>query len=259
MVARINREMFAHASRTPDQHPSDSDGVRMALETARALEAQGDILEAARWIRRGADEAEKNGKNERVLALARAAADLANDAASATQSGAAPSSVPTLNVRGRGSFRATRAESAANSPANSAPSRAAPRPQQSGSIPPLLAALVSSVPPFSGRASSPSTRPTSSSPLPSTPPPSAPAPMPASLSHPSEKQITDRRMRIGAIRVAITASSSDAKSFSVERLEPGQASPPGTMEAMLVLTGEIDGSLEMETHLRVTEGSAPKR
>jgi hypothetical protein len=232
----------------------------MALETARALEAQGDILEAVRWIRRGADEAEKNGKNERVLALARAAADLANDAASATKSGAAPSSVPTLNVRGRGSLRATRPESAGKLPANSAPPRAAPRPQQSGSIPPLLAALVSSVPPFSGRGSSPSTRPTSSAPLPSTPPPSAAAaPMPASSSHPADKQITDRRMRIGAIRVAITASSSDAKSFSVERLEPGQASPPGTMEAMLVLTGEIDGSLEMETHLRVTEGSAPER
>lgn len=67
--------------------------------------------------------------------------------------------------------------------------------------------------------------------------------------------MTERRMRIGAIRVAITASNPDAKSFSVERLEPGQSSPPGTMEAMLVLTGEIDGSIELETHLRVTEGS----
>jgi hypothetical protein len=48
----------------------------LALETAQALEARGDIAEAARWLRRAADEAEKQGHDTRVLALAHAAADL---------------------------------------------------------------------------------------------------------------------------------------------------------------------------------------
>jgi hypothetical protein len=57
-------------------------------------------------------------------------------------------------------------------------------------------------------------------------------------------------MRVGSIRVAISGSL-ETKSLSVERLEKGQPVPEGAMEAMLVLTGPIDGSLSMETHLPV--------
>jgi len=65
-------------------------------------------------------------------------------------------------------------------------------------------------------------------------------------------------MRIGPIRVAIMGSIGDAKSFSVERLEKGEPVPAGATEAMLVLTGEIDGSLSMETHLPVVDRTARK-
>jgi hypothetical protein len=55
-------------------------------------------------------------------------------------------------------------------------------------------------------------------------------------------------MRIGAIRVAIGEGSiRGVKSFSVERLDRGQLAPPGMTEAMLVFSGEIDGTAEYET------------
>jgi hypothetical protein len=76
MVARIDTDTFAGTLLTPPCDPSDSDELVLALETARALEAQGDHREAARWLRRAADRAERDGHDARVLALARAAAEL---------------------------------------------------------------------------------------------------------------------------------------------------------------------------------------
>src|SRR5688572_7386288 len=76
MVARVNNEILSQSLLTPRPDVSDSDDVLLALETARALETQGELREAARWLRRAADEAEQQGNDERVLALARAAADL---------------------------------------------------------------------------------------------------------------------------------------------------------------------------------------
>jgi fructose-1,6-bisphosphatase len=58
-------------------------------------------------------------------------------------------------------------------------------------------------------------------------------------------------MRIGAIRVAIRGSIHEAKSLSVERLDRDEPAPAGSIEAMLVLTGPIDGSLEIATNLPV--------
>jgi membrane-bound lytic murein transglycosylase B len=74
-VAQLNHT-FTRALHTPDPDPSDSEGVLLALQTARALEAQGDTNEATRWLRRAATEAEKQGNDARVLELAHAAADL---------------------------------------------------------------------------------------------------------------------------------------------------------------------------------------
>jgi hypothetical protein len=62
--------------RTPEASSRDSDDVLVALETARSLEVRGDLVEAARWLRRAANEAEKQGNDRRVLAIAHAAADL---------------------------------------------------------------------------------------------------------------------------------------------------------------------------------------
>jgi hypothetical protein len=67
-----------HSSRTPRPVASDSDVVVLALVTAEALESQGEVREAARWLRRGADQARREGNEERVLMLARAAAHLTN-------------------------------------------------------------------------------------------------------------------------------------------------------------------------------------
>jgi hypothetical protein len=289
MVARVNHEMFAGASHMPGSDPSDSEGVRVALETARSLEAQGEHREAARWIHRAADEAAKEDKQDRVLVLRRAAADLTDAIAFAKDIASAPSSVPTLNVRGRG-VRMTRAQTAGQARMESPPPPSASAP---GSMPPLLAALVSSMPPFSTRASSsppsgpvsrPPTNPRPASSQPTIPPrPSSPAPRAersslapaatpqAALARPvtegpandtvsavSDKPAVERTMRIGAIRVAITGCFQDSKSFSVARLDKGEPAPAGTMEAMLVLTGTIDGSLQLETNVRVVERPAEK-
>ena len=92
MVARVNREMFSSAVHTPAPEPADSEDIRLALETARVLETQGDIPEAARWIRRAADAAARDGKDERVLVMARAISDLTSSIASAKDCAVAPSS-----------------------------------------------------------------------------------------------------------------------------------------------------------------------
>jgi hypothetical protein len=43
-----------------------------------------------------------------------------------------------------------------------------------------------------------------------------------------------------AIRVAIKLPAPGARSFSVERLDAHQPLPPGAVEAVLVLAGDID-------------------
>jgi hypothetical protein len=80
MVAQVDRGTLDDGwyTYTPEPDPFDSEGVGMALETARSLEAQGDLRGAARWIGRAADEAERGGNEERALTLAGAAADLTN-------------------------------------------------------------------------------------------------------------------------------------------------------------------------------------
>jgi hypothetical protein len=48
-------------------------------------------------------------------------------------------------------------------------------------------------------------------------------------------------LRVGAIRVAITKTTPSATSFSFELLDAGQQAPAGTIEAMLVIPGGIEG------------------
>jgi len=217
MVARVNNEMLASALLTPRPEVSDSDDVLLALETARALETQGELREAARWLRRAADEAEKQGNDERVLALARAAADLT------TILGSSP---PTATE--------------------------AITPNEAITMPPPAPGVFGAV-----DAQYPPTTPPPESFEPTLPPPASPAtvsppPLPASAmaapatpSSPPDTPFTERSMRIGAVRVAIAEGSiRGAKSFSVERLESGQLPPAGTTEAMLVFTGEADSADE---------------
>jgi hypothetical protein len=218
MVARLNREMFRDASFTPRPDSSDSDDVLLALETARALEVKGALREAARCLRRAAEDAEKSGNDARVLVLARAAADMTN----------------------------------AIGPASLAAGSEPPPPSRATPVPPLLAALVSSVRPLFQRAPSPPEHDVAASPseTPAQLPLAAP---PTPEAKPADRPLTERRMRIGAVRVAVKDAAGEARSFDVERLEAGQPLPAGTREAMLVFTGEIDGSLQIETFPRVSK------
>jgi hypothetical protein len=78
VTARSHKKPIGHAKRTPRPMSSDSDVIVLALVTAQALEAQGDVGEAARWLRRAAWQAKSDGQGRRDMQLARAAAELAN-------------------------------------------------------------------------------------------------------------------------------------------------------------------------------------
>jgi hypothetical protein len=211
MVAQVNNELLSQALLTPQPELSDSDDVLLAIETARALETQGEIREAARWLRRAADEAEQQGNDERVLVLARAAADLTN------MIGSSPP------------------------PGNEAPTIPPPSPDV---VEALDAQQPSTTPPpesFEPTIPPPASPPTTSPP---------PLPASATISSPPDMPFTERSMRIGAIRVAILeASIRGAKSFFVERLDKGQPAPAGTTEAMLVFTGDAESSAEDDVNL----------
>jgi len=237
MVAQLNPEMFSGMSYTPRPEPSDSDGVLLALETARALEEQGEMREVARWLRRAADEAAKDGNDERVLVVARAAADLTDAIECASVSDTAP------------------------------------RPAESA-IAPALATLMSSVPPGSARpfsrpvpagtASMPATIPPSDWSDPTIPPPatlpaiSGPISSVSEISKPEDQPLAERIVSMGAIPVAIPGSIQNVSTFVVQRLDGGQPLPMGTVEAVLVLTNEIEGILELATRLREVKHATKK-
>lgn len=66
------------AIRIPEPSDNDPDSVATALETAALLVAKGELAEALRWVRRGAESASETGHDVRALALARAAAELSD-------------------------------------------------------------------------------------------------------------------------------------------------------------------------------------
>ncbi|HMI88628.1 MAG TPA: hypothetical protein VK550_31330 [Polyangiaceae bacterium] len=198
---QLNPKTFSPTLRTPGPSLCDSDDVLLALETALALEVRGDIVEAARWLRRAANESEKQGNDTRVLLLAHAAADLTSASAQAPVTKAPPplgwkreslDSDPTLL------WRAT---------------------------PPPLPASASSLPA-----------------------PSTPISSVYQRSMAAQQPVIERKARLGAIRVAIKKQAPNVRSFSVERLDAHQPLPPGAVEALLVLTGEVDEPTEREAH-----------
>jgi hypothetical protein len=188
MVAQLNHSTLARTLRTPGPSPSDSDDVLLALETAQALEVRGDIAEAARWLHRAVNEAEKQGNDTRVLVIAHAAADLTSASRQAPATKAAPRQREPLDSEPTIRRRAT---------------------------PPPLPAHASSLP--------------------------APSPPISFIRQGAavvEQPVTERAVRMDAIRVAIKKPAPDAGSFSVERLDAHQPLPPGTVEALLVLLDE---------------------
>lgn len=210
-MAQLNPGTFTPTLRTPGPSLSDSDDVLLALETAQALEARGDIAEAARWLRRAATEAEKQGNDTRVLALAHAAADLTS----------ASAQTPVTKVPPRlGQKR---------EPLDSAPTllrRVTPPPLPVRATPPPLPARATP-PPLLAHASS-------------LPAPASPISSVYQRSMPAEQPVTERKARMEAIRVAVKKPTPNAPSFSVERLDAHQPLPPGAVEAVLVLVGDVD-------------------
>jgi hypothetical protein len=148
MVAQIRAEVFHHMPCTPERDPFDSEGVQLAVETARGLEGEGNFAGAAQWLRRAVREAEQQGNVLRAADLACAAEALA-EKADPWEERALPATSASVSNDIDDDW------TPAASPA--------PRTERSGivpapaalpaSIPPLLAALISSMPPFSARAS----------------------------------------------------------------------------------------------------------
>ena len=247
MVAQISSETFNRDSLTPPMDDSDSDDLVLALETARVLEGQGDIAEAVRWLRRAADQAEKDGNDARVLVLARAAADLANmiaprtpvPRAPAPQSPSRPASAP-APVSARVSSPPpipSRIPSPRPPSAPSSPPRVAPAVMASARGPvsaPPAPTSVHAMPPRVGSRPAPPPR-TSSAPSPAL---ASPRKATVSASRAEDKRVTERTLAVDTLRVAIPASRRDAAVFVVRRLEKGQPLPAGTTEATLVLTAD---------------------
>jgi hypothetical protein len=120
MVAQVDGETLEDGWYTPGPDPFDSEGVRMALATARSLEAQGELRAAARWIGRAADEAEKIGNEERAFELGLAAADLTNvlefGPEAATTPRAAASCLPPIRSSGESELVAPTSSAPATQP-----------------------------------------------------------------------------------------------------------------------------------------------
>jgi hypothetical protein len=203
----------------PSASPSDGDGVRDHLETAKALWDKGDQKEAVRWLQRAATAAEEAGDDARSLALARHAADLSAQVAplstrspdevprrpagesGAPPGGRRPTSAPPPRASGSSQPPATSSPVATNTPvATSSPSGAPPRPNSS--VPP----------PIPSRASSSAF-----------PPPATGLPSPNEL-------IAQGR----AVRVAVKRSAIDGSLYVVRPL--GGKPAAGAREALLILS-----------------------
>lgn len=153
----------------PTPIATDPEDVSWALSTAEAMWSRGDVAEAVKWLRRGAEAASEAEADERALTLAKAAANLSTRVGRRTTSSASHPSASAAAL-----LEAT-PQAAAAAPSN-APSPASARPP--GSARPPLPAVT----PSRGVTSSSGLIPRVSPPLAprSEPPPSArPASVPA--------------------------------------------------------------------------------
>jgi hypothetical protein len=234
-VAQLNRTV-TQALRTPLPASSDSDGVALALETARALEARGDVREAVRWIRRAVEEAESQGNDPRVLLFAHVAADLTSfipprPLAPVPVPGRPPEpSEPEEPTIRQSDFETTVARAKALAHGVPDPSLC--------TIPDDESSAPTMIPPG----------PAARIPQPSrSPNPSPSLSFVCQLSISADRPVSERMMQVGAIRVAIKRTSPGGKTFFVEQLDAGQGLPAGTIEGMLVVAGNVDGLREPPT------------
>jgi hypothetical protein len=247
-VAQVNRTVV-RTLRTPIPVSADSDGVVLALETARALEARGDMSEAAKWLRRAAREAESQGDDVRVLHLAHIAADMVSANAHAPLSAVPPvrrtepsdSSEPTIRDANfpRDALQVTSHErpvAGSNAPMKTIPD------DDDSSTPTM-------VPPRADPKHTPQTRFAAT-------PPSVSAAVRPSIS--VDQAASESSFRMNAIRVALKRTTSNARGFSVDVLEPGQKCPAGTIEAMLIVPSDVGGTRELKAE-HADKRSPPRR
>jgi len=82
----------------PSSERSDPEPVKSSLALARADFERGELREALRHLRRAADGADQAGSEQRAVALARAAADLATEGGSSVASPPVAPATPTSIV-----------------------------------------------------------------------------------------------------------------------------------------------------------------
>jgi hypothetical protein len=231
-VAQLNRTV-TQALRTPVPVSADSDGVVLALETARALEARGDMSEAAKWLRRAAREAESHGDDVRVLHLAHVAADMASaishpplSAVPPPVRGSEPSDSSEATIRQTDFPREALQVMSNERPVaeSTSPMKTIPDDDDS-STPTMVPPRVDSNPIQHARSGA-------------TPPSISTA---SGVSISVGRVASESLPRISAIRVALKRTTSTAKSYSLEVLDPGQPSPAGTIEAMLIVPSHVGG------------------
>jgi hypothetical protein len=140
------------ASPIPPPHADDDEDVHWALSTASALWTRGDTGEALKWLRRAAETASDQNRDQRALELFKAAADVTSmlDAHRGGSAGPPPahgSQAPAASAS-RAPAGAPPSTAPASSPQASYPpprtSGAPPPPRTSGAPPPPRAAAAPS-------------------------------------------------------------------------------------------------------------------
>ena len=202
----------------PQPEPGDDDDVAWAIQTANTMYKRGDRAEAIRWLQRAAGSAEAVGDDDRLLALARAAAEFANEPAKAA-------SHPPPPLRARPPPPPRRVQDTASDEVTSVfveKGAAAPpppeRPQPVAPAPAQRTLLGAPAPPPAAPA----------------PPPAAASPAPTPVAATATPVATSRaRTTHRAVRVSVMRAASRG-TFVVRPLSPGERPPAGAREALLV-------------------------
>lgn len=159
----------------PPPLPDDPEDVSWALSTAGAMWGRGDLAEAVKWLRRGAEAASEAEQDDRALQLAKVAADLAG------QLGAGGSAPPPA-ARPSGAVAAAKPAPAAPSKPAAAKAPAAAKGSRPSAAPrPAAALLVRGTP----RGAAKGGERSDSAPPRSVPAPTSPSRRPPSLPVPS--------------------------------------------------------------------------
>lgn len=199
----------------PPPIATDPEDVSWALSTAEAMWSRGDVAEAVKWLRRGAEAASEAEADERALTLAKAAANLSTRVGRRTTSSASHPSASAAALLEATPQAAAAAPSNPPSPASARPPGSARPPlpavtpsrgvtSSSGLIPRVSPPLAprSEPPPSARPASVPSRAPSVPAPV------HAPAPeeevlMPSSEASPGEGDAhDDARRSQGRVRLA---------------------------------------------------------